>query len=257
MPKKKKTADKADPHEGRPVAGVTLGDFIKVKVSQSQRKQNAQGQQQQNQQENQEIQGQQQQQQPKVQSEKSGQREELTVINNWPCLGPTAEESTSSSTQQMTPSTQQMTPSAQQDSHQETTSNDAQAPTAATISFTPRESHIIPLPTTDVETTTTTTTAPFLKLKPAAAPPPYFVCRTKKGGVPVKVESRSSGKKVTLVEHVGGDGKGLAQMLKNRFGTGGLYKDGVVELQGDCLVKVSKYLNENKQLLKPFGTKTV
>jgi len=80
------------------------------------------------------------------------------------------------------------------------------------------------------------------------------VCRTKKGGLPVKVENRSSGKKVTLVEHVQGDGKALVQVLKGKFGTGGLFKDGVVELQGDCLSKVSKYFNENKQLLKPYGT---
>ncbi|XP_057296916.1 uncharacterized protein LOC130625818 [Hydractinia symbiolongicarpus] len=83
----------------------------------------------------------------------------------------------------------------------------------------------------------------------------YFVCRTKKGGVPVKVESRASGKKVTLVEHVGGDGKALVQILKNKFGTGGFYKDDFIELQGDFKLKVTKYLNDNKQLLRPYGTK--
>lgn len=84
----------------------------------------------------------------------------------------------------------------------------------------------------------------------------YFVCRTKKGRVPVvKVENRSSGKKVTLIEHVGGDGKSLVHDLKMKFGTGGLYKDNTIELQGDCKQKVTKYLNENKSLLKPYGTK--
>lgn len=83
----------------------------------------------------------------------------------------------------------------------------------------------------------------------------FFVCRTKKGGIPVKVESRSSGKKVTLVEHVLGDGKILLQELKNKFGTGGLLRDDCIELQGDCKTKVSKYFNDNKHLLKPYGSK--
>lgn len=81
-----------------------------------------------------------------------------------------------------------------------------------------------------------------------------FICRTKKGGVPVKVENRSSGKKVTIIEHVLGDYKLLLQDFKNMFGTGGLYRDGNIELQGDLKVKVSKYLNDNKHLLKPYGT---
>ena len=82
----------------------------------------------------------------------------------------------------------------------------------------------------------------------------YFVCRTKKGGIPVKVENRSSGKKVTLVEHVKGDGKLLVSDMKNKFGTGGLFKDETIELQGDCIVKVTKYLNQNKHLLRPYNT---
>ena len=95
----------------------------------------------------------------------------------------------------------------------------------------------------------------FIEAAPPEAPK-FFIRRTKKGGVPVKVESRASGKKVTLIENVEGDAKKLLQELKNKFGTGGLLKEGVIELQGDCLVKVTKYLNLNKQLLKPYGTKT-
>lgn len=81
-----------------------------------------------------------------------------------------------------------------------------------------------------------------------------FVCRTKKGGIPVKVESRSSGKKVTIIENVFGDYKILLQEFKTIFGTGGLFRDGSIELQGDLKVKVSKYLNDNKHLLKPYGS---
>lgn len=83
----------------------------------------------------------------------------------------------------------------------------------------------------------------------------YFICRTKKGGIPVKVENRASGKKVTLIENVKGDAKLFLQDLKIRFGTGGVVKDGVIELQGDFKVKLSKYINDNKQeLLKPYGS---
>ena len=83
----------------------------------------------------------------------------------------------------------------------------------------------------------------------------YFICRTKKGGLPVKVESRSSGKKVTLIENVEGDGKELLHELKIKFGTGGILKSDSIELQGDNIVKVTKYLNERKHLLRPYGTK--
>ena len=83
----------------------------------------------------------------------------------------------------------------------------------------------------------------------------YFVCRTKKGGIPIKVENRASGKKVTLIENIKGDAKLLLQDLNIRFGTGGVVKDGVIELQGDFKVKLSKYINDNKQeLLKPYGS---
>ena len=83
----------------------------------------------------------------------------------------------------------------------------------------------------------------------------YFVWRTKKGGLPVKVENRASGKKVTLIENVKGEGKLLVHQMKMKFGTGGLFKDGTIELQGDLKLKVTKFLNENKNLLKPYGTK--
>ena len=84
-------------------------------------------------------------------------------------------------------------------------------------------------------------------------PKVFFVCRTKKGGLPVKVENRSSGKKVTIVEHVLGDGKSILTVMKNKFGTGGVNHGDFIELQGDCKTKVTKYLNENKHLLKPYG----
>lgn len=81
-----------------------------------------------------------------------------------------------------------------------------------------------------------------------------FICRTKKGGLPVKVENRSSGKKVTVIEHVVGNSKLILQEMKNKFGTGGINQGDFIELQGDCKTKVTKYLNDNKYLLKPYGT---
>uniref|UniRef100_A0A7M5TQ24 SUI1 domain-containing protein n=1 Tax=Clytia hemisphaerica TaxID=252671 RepID=A0A7M5TQ24_9CNID len=84
---------------------------------------------------------------------------------------------------------------------------------------------------------------------------PVYVCRTKKGGIPVKVENRSSGKKVTIIEHVLGNNKVILQELKTKLGTGGVNHGDFIELQGDCKTKVTKYLNDNKHLLKPYGTK--
>lgn len=81
-----------------------------------------------------------------------------------------------------------------------------------------------------------------------------FVCRTKKGGLPVKVENRSSGKKVTIIEHIVGNSKLILQEMKNKFGTGGVNLGDSIELQGDCKTKVTKYLNDNKHLLRPYGT---
>jgi len=83
----------------------------------------------------------------------------------------------------------------------------------------------------------------------------YFICRTKKGGFPIKTESRSSGKKVTIIEHVNGDAKSLLQDLKMAFGTGGLIKEDCIELQGDFVAKLTKYFNEHKQLFRPYGSK--
>ena len=60
---------------------------------------------------------------------------------------------------------------------------------------------------------------------------------------------------MTLIENIKGDAKLFLQDLKIRFGTGGVVKDGVIELQGDFKVKLSKYINDNKQeLLKPYGS---
>ncbi|XP_012562273.2 uncharacterized protein LOC105847323 [Hydra vulgaris] len=82
----------------------------------------------------------------------------------------------------------------------------------------------------------------------------FFVCQTKKGGAPIEVQKRASGKKVTLIENVYGDANSLLNDLKTKFGTGGLCRANVIELQGDFKDKVIKYLTENRSL-RPYGSK--
>lgn len=72
----------------------------------------------------------------------------------------------------------------------------------------------------------------------------WRVARTKKGGWPVTYERRPGGKFATLIQQVTGDGDALATALKKHCASGGAFKDGVVELQGDHREKVTAYLNK-------------
>ncbi|EDO45436.1 predicted protein [Nematostella vectensis] len=60
----------------------------------------------------------------------------------------------------------------------------------------------------------------------------FFVSKTKKGKLPLVVENRAKGKKVTVVSNVIGDPRTLLTELK-RTGSGGVVRDNAVELQGD------------------------
>ena len=62
---------------------------------------------------------------------------------------------------------------------------------------------------------------------------PYTIGKTKKGGLPVRVESRSKGKKVTVVFNVTGDLKLLLSELKQAAGSGGVVREETIEIQGD------------------------
>ena len=62
---------------------------------------------------------------------------------------------------------------------------------------------------------------------------PYTIGKTKKGGLPVRVESRSKGKKVTVVFNVTGDLKLLLSELKQAAGSGGVVREDTIEIQGD------------------------
>merc|ERR1712048_355057 len=70
----------------------------------------------------------------------------------------------------------------------------------------------------------------------------YSIAKTKKGGLPVRVESRGKGKKVTVVFNVTGDASKLLQELKQAAGCGGVLREGTLEIQGDKLQFVEKFI---------------
>ena len=80
----------------------------------------------------------------------------------------------------------------------------------------------------------------------------FKIMRTKKGGFPVYLEKRAKGKKVTVIRQVAGNSKQLLQLLKTKFGTGGLLKTEEVEIQGNFEEKVVKFLKENTQYMTQY-----
>ena len=86
--------------------------------------------------------------------------------------------------------------------------------------------------------TSANATSPAPSSASAASPVPtsasaYSIGKTKKGGLPVRVESRSKGKKVTVVFNVTGDLKLLLSELKQAAGSGGVVREDTIEIQGD------------------------
>ena len=61
----------------------------------------------------------------------------------------------------------------------------------------------------------------------------YTVEKTRKGGWPLSLEKRRSGKTVTVLDRVSGDTKGLLRRLRRECGAGGSLKDERIEIQGD------------------------
>ena len=86
----------------------------------------------------------------------------------------------------------------------------------------------------------------------AASTDDFKIMRTKKGGYPIYLEKRAKGKKVTVIRQVKGNSKHLLQILKTKFGTGGLTKPGEVEIQGDFESKLLKFLKENNQYMVQY-----
>lgn len=73
---------------------------------------------------------------------------------------------------------------------------------------------------------------------------PWKVRRTRKGGWPLSVERRKGGKWVTILDRIEGDGKALLRELKRRLGSGGSFRDGTIELQGQQEGAVAAFLDD-------------
>lgn len=80
------------------------------------------------------------------------------------------------------------------------------------------------------------------EVEPEPAAVPAAVAR---GGVRLRLDRRAAGRVVTLVSSLPGRPDEVAQLareLRTACGTGGTFKDGVVELQGDQRDKVEERL---------------
>jgi len=103
------------------------------------------------------------------------------------------------------------------------------------------------------------TDSPFAALagrageSPGVAPAPpretvvlaWKIMRTRKGGWPLRVEKRPSGKVVTVVSNVTAGQEALLSELKKRCAAGGKVTDGGLEIQGDHAVKIAAFLDES------------
>lgn len=81
------------------------------------------------------------------------------------------------------------------------------------------------------------------------APPLGFAVQaTKKGALPLAVDSRAKGKKVTVIENVTGDATGLLSSLQTTLGVGGTVRSAgagfTVELQGSQVERVGAALKQ-------------
>ncbi len=81
---------------------------------------------------------------------------------------------------------------------------------------------------------------------PATAPtttaPAFQVQRTRKGGWPIRLEKRPSGKVVTVISNVTQGADTLLRLLKKQCGAGGVVREDCVEIQGDHRERVESLL---------------
>lgn len=73
---------------------------------------------------------------------------------------------------------------------------------------------------------------------------PYSVGHTRKGGWPVRKEKRGGNKVVTLIGRVSGERKVLLKELQKTLGVGGKVEGDVVQLQGDHVGVVERFLDD-------------
>ena len=71
---------------------------------------------------------------------------------------------------------------------------------------------------------------------------PFHIAKTKKGSLPIRLENRNKGKKVTVIFNVSGDARELLKELKHAAGCGGVIREDTVELQGDRVDLLEKFL---------------
>ena len=86
--------------------------------------------------------------------------------------------------------------------------------------------------------------APEAEATPVSKNRAFHVARTRKGGYPVSLEKRPSGKMATVVRNVSGDAEALVSLLKKRCAAGGKAFEDAIEIQGDQRAKVEAALRE-------------
>jgi len=84
--------------------------------------------------------------------------------------------------------------------------------------------------------------------EPAKQSPPtgdtaWSVGRTRKGGWPLRMEKRAGGKSATIIGNVQGDGVALLKAMKKVCAAGGRHSDTEVEIQGDHVDRIARYLD--------------
>ncbi len=72
---------------------------------------------------------------------------------------------------------------------------------------------------------------------------PWTVGKTRKGKYDIRLEKRSGGKTVTIVDRVSGNCKELLKVLRKVCACGGAIKNGAIEIQGDHKEKIIAFLN--------------
>ena len=81
--------------------------------------------------------------------------------------------------------------------------------------------------------------------------PPFSIYKSKKGKLPITYESRSKGKKVTVVSNVYGQANLLLSELKKESGAGGVVRGNAIELQGNHQELLTKFLSHHP-CVKPW-----
>ena len=109
------------------------------------------------------------------------------------------------------------------------------------------QSNILPASSSTAAGATSSFSASSTSTVPTAASPskpelPFHIAKTKKGSLPIRLENRNKGKKVTVIFNVSGDARELLKELKHAAGCGGVIREDTVELQGDRVDLLEKFL---------------